>query len=210
MTCSGPFMPGPARRSQVDLFWIPLGAGESSGCVRWNGRLFEAVAARRRHRPARFLYHSALEVLLDGTRFTIEMTPAWGGPVERGVVGGGPVGLRFLGHSRFFRYEVRRWCDGSIPDLPYAVGGPRRMTDDRGQARHVLDLVPDFPAGTWGRDDFRTGDMWNSNSLTAWLLASAGIPTDPSRVDPPPNSRAPGWNAGLVVAGRRAEAARVG
>jgi hypothetical protein len=200
-------MPGLARQGRVDLFWIPLGAGEPSGCVRWSGRLFEAVAARRGRRPARFLYHSALEVHLDGARFTIEMTPAWGGPAERDVVGGGPVGLRFLAHSRFFRYEVRRWRDGSIPDVSHAVGGPRRMTDDRLLARQVLDLVPDFPTATWGRDEFGAGDMWNSNSLTAWLLTIAGIPTDTSRVNPPREGRAPGWAAGVVVARRQAEAA---
>ena len=202
--------PRVARQGRVDLFWIPLGAGEPSGCVRWSGRLFEAVAARRGHRPARFLYHSALEVHLDGARFTIEMTPAWGGPAGRGVVGGGPVGLRLLGHSRFFRYEVRRWRDGSIPDLPHAVGGPRRVTDDRRLSRQVLDLVPDFPTGTWGRDEFCAGDMWNSNSLTAWLLTRAGIPADGSPVHPPPNGRAPGWAAGVVVASRQAEAVGVG
>ena len=46
----------------MDLYWLPLGAGGHS--VRWNGRAFEAVAARLKHRSARDLYHSALEVRL--------------------------------------------------------------------------------------------------------------------------------------------------
>ncbi len=48
---------GPAR---VDLYWLPLGAGGHS--VRWNGRVFEAVAAARAGRSRRDLYHAALLV----------------------------------------------------------------------------------------------------------------------------------------------------
>ncbi len=33
-------MRDPAR---VELYWLPLGAGDTSGCVRANGRIFEAV-----------------------------------------------------------------------------------------------------------------------------------------------------------------------
>jgi hypothetical protein len=43
--------------------------------------------------------------------------------------------------------------------------------------------------------------MWNSNSVIAWLLARSGLPTDAIR--PPAGGRAPGWQAGLVVAGRQ-------
>jgi len=187
---------------RVALFWLPLGAGERSGCVRRNGRLFESVAAWQGRRTPCDLYHSALEIDLDGVRFTVEMTPAWGnGPGDRGVVATGPVGLRAFGRSRFFRYEVRRWRGGTIPDLAEAVGGRRSVTEDRRLAQRVLDLVPQVPAATWGRDELRTGDMWNSNSLTSWLLASAGIRTDD--VAPPRGGRAPGWTAGLVVAHRR-------
>ncbi len=42
--------------------------------------------------------------------------------------------------------------------------------------------------------------MWNSNSMTAWLIAAAGLPT--AALHPPPGGRAPGWNAGLAVARR--------
>jgi len=42
--------------------------------------------------------------------------------------------------------------------------------------------------------------MWNSNSLTAWLLARSRHDTDLVRL--PAHGRAPGWTAGLVVAAR--------
>ena len=64
----------------------------------------------------------------------------------------------------------------------------------------MLDLVPAFPTGTWGRDDLVAGEMWNSNSLTSWLLARSGHDTD--GLGPPSKGRAPGWAAGLAVAER--------
>jgi hypothetical protein len=186
----------------VDLYWLPLGAGGASQCVTFNGRVFEALTARHEHRDRRDLYHSALEVRLGRDRFVIEMTPVWGNKqVDRGVVCEGSVGLPWLGHSRFFRYEVRRWRNGSIPDVSYAVAGPQLLSSDAVRARRVLELVPDFPTVTWGRDELRTGDMWNSNSLIAWLLARSGHETD--SIQPPPLGRAPGWQAGLVVAARQ-------
>lgn len=86
---------------------------------------------------------------------------------ECSVVVEGPVGLAWLGRSKWFRYEVRRCRGGVIPDASHAVGGPRRIGADRSQAERILDLAPGFPPRTWGRDEQRTGDMWNSNSLTA-------------------------------------------
>ncbi len=190
-----------ARPASVDLYWLPLGAGDTTGCVRWNGRIFEALVAGYEHRGRRDLYHSALEVQLDGDRFVIESAPVWGNKEpDRGVVCEGPVGLRWLGRSRIFRYEVRRWRNGVIPDRSEAVDSPLRLSSDRAQAKSVLDLVPDFPTATWGRDTLRTGDMWNSNSLISWLLAKTGH--DAANLDPPKRGRAPGWPAGLVVAAR--------
>ena len=117
---------GPAESASVDLYWLPLGAGDASHCVRWNGRIFEALAARCQHREALELYHSALEARLGSDRFVIEMAPVWGNKEpDRGVVGEGPVGLPWLGRSRFFRYEVRRWRNGVIPDVSEAVASPR-------------------------------------------------------------------------------------
>jgi hypothetical protein len=151
----------------------------------------------------RDLYHSALEVQLGADRFVIEMTPAWGQRApERGVVGTGSVGLSWLGHSRFFRYEVRRWRNGRIPDVAEAVASPRRLSLDAWHAQRVLELVPEFATATWGRDELRTGEMWNSNSLTAWLLACSGHDMD--AIAPPPHGRAPGWAAGMVAAARSA------
>ncbi len=51
----------------VDLYWLPLGAG--GHFVRFNGRVFEGVAARLAHRSACDLYHSALEVRTPDGRF---------------------------------------------------------------------------------------------------------------------------------------------
>ncbi|HEX7246838.1 MAG TPA: hypothetical protein VF351_01925 [Actinomycetota bacterium] len=189
------------KAASVDLYWLPLGAGDSTGCVRWNGRLFEALAARYERREPCDLYHSALTVNLGDERFVIEMTPAWGnGHNDRGVVSRGPVGHRWLGRSRAFRYEVRRWRNGRIPDVSEAVASPQRVSADAARAQQLLGLVPSVPALTWGRDELHTGDMWNSNSLISWLLATSGHRLD--LVEMPRNGRAPGWAAGLAVAAR--------
>ena len=75
--------PGQPEGAGIELYWLPLGAGDASGCVRWNGRIFEAIVARRERREACDLYHSALVVSLGADRFVIEMGPAWGnGKVE--------------------------------------------------------------------------------------------------------------------------------
>ena len=164
--------------------------------------MFEAAAARAARRPARDLYHSALEVRVAAARFVIEQAPVCDARGEqRGVVAEGPVGTRRAGRFRIFRYEIRRWRDGRIPDVADAVGSPRRLTDDEARVQRVLDLVPQVPTPVWGRDELNTGDMWNSNSVIAWLIARSGIDTE--AVHPPPNGRAPGWHAGLVVARRQ-------
>jgi hypothetical protein len=185
----------------VDLYWLPLGAGEANRCVRLNGRIYEGIVARHDHRAACDLYHTALQLRLGPDRFVVEMAPVWlTRQPDRGVVSEGPVGLPWLGRSRLFRYEVRRWRNGVIPDITAAVASPQRLSTDADQARLVLDLVPAFPTATWGLDELRTGDMWNSNSLTAWLLARTGHHVD--TIAPPPHGRAPGWTAGLIAAAR--------
>ncbi len=168
--------------------------------MRISGRLYEAIAAALSRRARRDLYHSALEVTIDASRAVIEMAPVWTKTGERGVVVEGPVGSPLLGRSRLFRYEVRCWEGGVIPDASAAVGGPRRVSIDRAVAERVVAAVREFPARTWGRDEAGTGEMWNSNSLVSWLLARAGL--DMSAIGPPPGGRAPGWDAGLAVAGR--------
>jgi hypothetical protein len=183
----------------IDLYWLPLGAGGRS--VRWNGRIYEALAAFTQRRPARDLYHSALEVRLDANRYVIEMAPVWReAGTDHGVVRTGPVGARWLGHYRSFRYEVRCWRGGEIPDVAEAVASPQRVSDDPERTAQLLALLRRVPAFTWGRDPFRCGDMWNSNSLVSWLLASTGH--DLARIQPPEGGRAPGWVAGLVLASR--------
>lgn len=184
----------------IDLYWLPLGAGGRS--VRLNGLVFEAIAARLQHRDRSDLYHSALEVQVPEGRFVIEQAPAWGVRGERGVVAEGPVGAHAARRLRLFRYEVRRWRDGHIPDIAEAVESPRRLSDDAEQARRVLELVPRVPTPVWGRDELRAGEMWNSNSIIAWLLARAGL--DVESIRPPAGGRAPGWRAGIVLAKRQA------
>ncbi|WP_278312455.1 hypothetical protein [Lolliginicoccus levis] len=190
-------MDAPASGSSADLYWLPLGAG--GRVVRWNGRAYEALASRLSHRPAAQIYHSALIVTYRGTAFTIEMGPVWNiKDVQRGVVGVGPVGSRWLGRFRLFRYETRCWRDGRIPDITEAVDSPQRLSSDDARAAGMLELVRIAPPLTWGRDELRTGEMWNSNSLVSWLLARTGH--DTSVITPPRGGRAPGWDAGLALA----------
>jgi hypothetical protein len=192
-----------APPTSVHLYWVPLGAGDNTHCVRTNGLIFEWMRARLEHRSHCALYHSALTVRVDDVEFAIEMGPAWGNRVsKRGVVGEGPVGLPSLGRWKSFRYEVRCCRAGVIPDAADAVGGPVHLDTDLQRARKVLDLVPKFPTLTWGRDELKTGDMWNSNTLTSWLLAGSGH--DVGAVMMPPHGRAPGWTAGLLAATRLA------
>jgi hypothetical protein len=184
----------------VNLYWLPLGAG--GHFVRLNGRVYETIQAFRERRRRFDLYHTALIVHVPEGMFTIET--AWpipdAHPVSRGVVVEGPVGSPRIARVRTFRYEVRRWRDGVIPDLAEAVASPQRVSDDPGVARRVLDLVPSVPPLVWGRDELGTGEMWNSNSVISWLLERGGLPAD--RIRPPVGGRAPGWAAGIAAARR--------
>ena len=185
--------------SGVDLYWLPLGAGGRS--VRFNGRVFEAVAARLGRRRPCDLYHSALIARVAEGSFVIEMAPIRDSDgTTRGVVAEGAVGSRWAGRFRIFRYEVRRWPGGIIPDIAEAVDSPYRLTNDTDLARRVFDLVAQVPTPVWGRDELGTGEMWNSNSLTSWLIARCGLRTE--SIHTPHGGHAPGWHAGLVVAAR--------
>jgi hypothetical protein len=180
----------------VDLYWIPLGAGQH--VVRLSGKLFEATSAWLQQRPRFDLYHSALVVVVPEGRFVVEQTPVIDVHGERrGVVIEGPVGSTLARHFRPFRYEVRRWRDGVIPDIAEAVSCVR-VAGDLTRAKRILDLVPSVPPLVWGRDERHTGEMWNSNSVVSWLLARAGI--EAARVSPPTGGRAPGWHAGITIA----------
>lgn len=186
--------------SWIDLYWLPLGAGGS--WVRRNGRIYECFTAAREHRGRRDLYHSALQVHHDGVTYAVEMGPVWSvAATDRGVIREGPVGAVALGRFRAFRYEVRCWPGGRIPDIAEAVGGVHRVSSDTARADAVLAVLPRVPALTWGRDELGTGDMWNSNSVVAWALGRTGH--DMQAITPPDNGRAPGWHAGLTLAARK-------
>lgn len=191
--------PSAGRSAAVDLYWIPLGAG--AHVVRISGKLFEAASALVGRRPRCDLYHSALVISAPEGRFVIEQAPV---PdldgVRRGVVAQGPVGMRWLGRFRVFRYEIRRWRGGRIPDIDQAIGGPVRVTDDAEVVGRILETLPLIPTPVWGRDEFDTGEMWNSNSVVSWVLTLSGVDVD--TIHPPANGRAPGWHAGLTVATR--------
>lgn len=193
-------MGGDAVAASVDLFWIPLGAG--GHVVRWNGRVYECWSARREHRDPADLYHCALVLRLDDISYAVEMGPVWNVPdAERGVLVEGPVGVRWLGRFRAFRYEMRCWRGGHIPDLGEAVESPVRTTEDRARVGAVLEVLRDVPALTWGRDELGLGEMWNSNSAIAWTLARTGHDMD--SIEPPRGGRAPGWRSGVALAARR-------
>jgi hypothetical protein len=170
--------------------------------VRWSGRAYEAGCALAQHRNRAGLFHSALEVRTDAGTWVVEMTPIWSyrGDADRGVVAGGAVGVSWLGRSRWFRYEVHAWRDGEIGDRALAPSGPVRLSDDADTGTRLLQALVDVPAPVWGRDELGAGEMWNSNSVTSWALARTGL--DVRGVRPPGTGRAPGWEAGLVVAGR--------
>jgi len=70
--------------------------------------------------------------------------------------------VRFRVESRFDLMVTR--APVQVPDSAhtYAVDSPQRLSVDRGHAARLLDLVPSFPTVTWGHDDLRTGEMWNS------------------------------------------------
>jgi len=189
----------PEHSAAVDLYWIPLGAG--GHCVRFNGKVYEALFAARERRPRRDLYHAAMVVDLGDDRFTIELAPSPDArAASRGVIATGPVGARWAGRLRLFRYELRCWRGGTIPDLADAVGGPHRLSHEAAAAQRVLDLMAEVPTPVWGRDELHAGEGWNSNSVIAWLVARAGLAA--VDLEPPLNGRAPGWDAGLEVARR--------
>jgi hypothetical protein len=146
------------------------------------------------------LLHTALLLDLPEGRFVIETM--WPSPdadlADRGVVQQGDVGGRLLGLLPWFRYEIRCWQDGDLPDAAAAIGGPQTITHDIVVARRLLEETRRVPRLVWGRDQMATGEMWNSNSVISWLLTRVGLPMDGIR--PPPGTRAPGWDAGIVIA----------
>jgi len=187
------------RAGTVDLYWLPLGAGGS--VVKLNGRAYEALAAIRARRRPLDLYHAALQVTTPAGHFAIEIAPVPDADsAARGVVAASAVGSRLAGHLRVFRYELRCWRDGTIPDLAEAVESPVRLSEDGTTAARLIDLLPAVPMPVWGRDELGAGEMWTSNSTVSWLLCRAGI--DVGAIHLPRGGRAPGWDAGIAVARR--------
>lgn len=186
--------------ARLDLYWIPLGA--DTAIVRLSGRIYETIIATTQRRERRALYHAAVVAHVDGERIAVEVapTPDDDGRTRRGVVAGGAVGDRRLGRWRVFRYEVRRWAGGDIPDLAHAVDSPVVVTTDATEVVAALQRLADVPTPVWGRDELGLGDMWNSNSVVAWTLASTGL--DTTGLVPPAGGRAPGWDAGIALAAR--------
>jgi hypothetical protein len=191
----------------IRLYWIPLGADGS--VVRHCGGLWERLAARRERRAPAPLYHAAMLVDDGSTTYAVELAPAWGpGSGDAGVIATGPVGLAAAGRCRWLRYEIRMTPGGTIPDLHAAVGEPVAFAATSEEIRAFLALGAEIPAATWGRDEARAGDMWNSNSVISWLLVRAGLPA--GTLTPPAGGRAPGWDAGIRVAAAAAAAERSG
>lgn len=192
----GPTRP-PENATAVELRWIPLGAG--GHFVRVNGKLYGAISAALARRPRRDIYHAALTIHSCHGNFSVEMTPVpERGGAQRGVVAEGPVGGRWLGRLRVFRYEVRCWRNGAIPDLGYAIEPPTLLSDDEATAQRIIDALPNVPTLVWGRDEMHVGEMWTCNSIISWAITQAGL--DATAVALPPNGRAPGWQAGVAIA----------
>lgn len=188
------------KNCSVELLWLPVGA-ETSRFQQASLRLWETLEAARCRRPRTALVHSALRVrTTDGTSFAIELTPEF----QRGAApptATGPVGLRLLGRLKLFRWALQCTPGGVFPDEQWATGDPMVLSTDCSTAEAILDLAREIPRYTWGRRRPGTGEMWTSDSVIAWLLVRAGI--DLAGVGPPPGTRAPGWNAGMVVARAR-------
>jgi hypothetical protein len=148
----------------LELFWIPLGA--DGRVVRRCGRIYERIAAGRRRRPPCDLYHAALVATISSGRCTIEMTPVPdANGAQRGVVAEGAVGAAFLGRWRMFRYEIRCWPGGCIPDLDHAIGPPVVVSRNAAEIAKAVELIRDVPTYVWGRDVVGVGDMWSCNSV---------------------------------------------
>ena len=198
MSTVSPQQPEAVQLPEVVLWWLPVGQPGRFSPI--TSAWWERLQAWRERRVPHQLFHSALEVFVGGEHFVIEMAPEWSGPQDlgRGVVARGPVGIRYLGRFRWFRYEVRCCVNGELSDKSWAVGGPVVVTREDAKARSLLRYIEHVPVLTWGRSVRPSGDMWNSNSLVSWLLVTSGI--DVSALTPPNGGRAPGWDAGIDIA----------
>ena len=127
-------------QSGIDLYWLPLGAGDAHPSVRWSGPdPFEALVARHEHRePRRPLPLCAGGARPDGSVFVIEMAPVWAeatGP-DRGVVCEGAVGLS-RPRPAMLRFVTRRTAGATASSRTgrEAVASPMRLSDEDTNAR---------------------------------------------------------------------------
>src|SRR5690606_37289144 len=127
----------------IVLWWLPVGAGAPTRISQITSQWWERLQAWREKRDPQRLVHAALEVFSGGERFVIEMGPEWSDPhiEHKGVVVCGPVGLRALGRSGLFRYEIRCWANGELSDRSWAIGGPVTVSTDEVAARTLLQRI---------------------------------------------------------------------
>ena len=164
----GSLSTGPARSGRV--YRLPLGAG--AHVVRLSGRAFEATTARLQRRPPSDLHHSALEVVTPRSsvhhRDDPDPRPRRPGPTRHRRRCGrhqvGPLVPRIpLRDPRVaqWRYSRPGLCDRE----------PLRVSADPTVARRLLELVVSIPTPVWERDELHAGEIWNSNSVSSWLLS---------------------------------------
>ena len=134
-----------AHSSRRFLYWIPLGAG--GRCVRFSGRVFEALQAARQHRQRCDLYHAALVVELDGEGYTIELAPSPDADTSSRGAGGywprreplrrlvAPVSLRGPLLSRRVHSRFRRGGRRTVPADQRPRRRPPAARPRRGRAR---------------------------------------------------------------------------
>lgn len=189
----------PVHGCFVDLYWIPVAAGINSRLRTWSLACWEATSAALARRPRAALYHTALKLRpAGGETHTLELTPVFiGEPVPPLMTG--PVGLPAAGRLRLFRYQLRCLQAEAFPDEEHAVASPIRLSTDSDAVQRVLALAAQIPPHTWGLRVRGTTEMWTSNSSISWLLVRAGLEVD--ALAPPVGGRAPGWKAGLELAG---------
>jgi hypothetical protein len=96
-------------------------------------------------------------------------------------------------------------CSACYADIDEAVASPQRLRGDVVVAERFLELVSEVPRPVWGRDEIGAGETWNSNSLISWLIVRAALDVD--TFQSPTGGRAPGWDAGVILARRQEEMA---
>jgi len=181
--------------SKVELFWLPVGAG--THFQRASLIAYDWLLAHIARRPRAAFVHAALKVRLEGRTHTLELMPV---PrrQETAPLITGPVGLRIAGRLRMFRYQLLCQEASTLPDERWAIESPNVIGRGAAFAETILSIAAQVPAHTWGRRVAGTTEMWTSDSAISWLLCRAGV--DIREINPPSQTQAPGWAAGIQVA----------